>query len=279
MTRVACIAILALVSTAAHAAPPSASVPQSRTYVSSAGVDSGSCVPTSPCRTLQYALGMTLAKGEIYVLDSGYYGALTINKAVAITSEGAVAGTAGITIAAGANDDVLLRGLELDGAFASATGVQFTSGRSLIISKSAVRNFTNTGVAASAGAVFLDSVQVSSNGNNGIAISGSAVAVLSKVTAILNGSTGVFASGANVAVTDSVVTGNNFGIAATGGAVMVRNTLAINNAAAGLRADAGTVRVIGSRIDGAQAINGGAIVSFGNNAFTGGTPTQTVPLL
>jgi nitrous oxidase accessory protein NosD len=59
------------------------------------------------CQTFQAALALTAAGGEIYVLDSANYGAVTINKAVSITSEGAMGGVlapsgAGITIAAGA---------------------------------------------------------------------------------------------------------------------------------------------------------------------------------
>jgi hypothetical protein len=50
------------------------------------------------------ALARTAGGGEIYVLDSADYGAVIINKAVSITSEGAVASVvamrgAGITIA------------------------------------------------------------------------------------------------------------------------------------------------------------------------------------
>jgi hypothetical protein len=41
---------------------------------------------------LQRALALTIAGGEIYVLNSANYGAVTINKAVTITSEGAVVG-------------------------------------------------------------------------------------------------------------------------------------------------------------------------------------------
>jgi hypothetical protein len=69
-------------------------------------------------------LALTIAGGEIYVLDLANYGAVTINKAVSITSEGAVAGVlatggAGITIAAGAGGVINLRGLGIDGSSGS----------------------------------------------------------------------------------------------------------------------------------------------------------------
>jgi hypothetical protein len=104
----------------AEATPPNSSTPLMRTYVSGVGKDSNPCTASSPCQIFQAALALTVAGGEIYVLDSANYGAVTINKAVSITSEGAVAGVlatsgAGITIAAGAGDVIKLRGLDIDG--------------------------------------------------------------------------------------------------------------------------------------------------------------------
>ena len=105
----------------------------------------------SPCATFQAALALTLAGGEIFVLNSADYGPLTISKAVSITSEGAAAGIlatsgAAITISAGASDVVNLRGLTIDGANSGTVGIQFVSGKSLTVQKSFVRNFTNSGI-------------------------------------------------------------------------------------------------------------------------------------
>src|SRR5262245_28938050 len=66
--------------------------PQMRTYVSGVGKDSNPCTASSPCKTFQAAMALTVAGGEIYVLDSADYGAVTIDKPVSITSEGAMAG-------------------------------------------------------------------------------------------------------------------------------------------------------------------------------------------
>src|SRR5712691_10752793 len=114
MTKIAlpllrAIVFVALLHAVAQAAPPMQpvkSVSQTRTYVSGLGSDSNPCTASSPCQTFQAALAMTIAGGEIYVLNSANYGAVTINKAVTITSEGAVAGVlatsgVGITITAG----------------------------------------------------------------------------------------------------------------------------------------------------------------------------------
>src|SRR5947209_7731131 len=88
--------VVPLLQAAAQAASPNAQptppTPQMRTYVSGTGSDSNACIVTSPCKTFQAALALTIAGGEIYVLNSANYGAVTINKSVTITSEGAVAG-------------------------------------------------------------------------------------------------------------------------------------------------------------------------------------------
>src|SRR5262245_40481841 len=105
----------------AQAAPPRATAtPQMRTYVSGLGNDNNPCTASSPCSTFQAALALTLAGGTIYVLDSANYGPVTINKALTITSEGAMAGVlattgVGMTINAGTSDVINLRGLDIDG--------------------------------------------------------------------------------------------------------------------------------------------------------------------
>src|SRR5690242_3697996 len=125
---------LPLIHSMAHAAgspqptqsPPT---PQTRTYVSGAGNDNNPCSATAPCRTFKVALGLTLASGEIYVLNSADYGPVTINKSVSITSDGAVAGIlassgTAIIISAGTNDVVNLRGLDIDGGGTGSVGIQ-----------------------------------------------------------------------------------------------------------------------------------------------------------
>src|SRR5438034_10850509 len=74
------------ISSGAWAAPPSNPTPGVRTFVSGQGNDSNSCSVTQPCRTLQAAMALTLAGGEIYVLNSAGYGSVTINKSVTIVS-------------------------------------------------------------------------------------------------------------------------------------------------------------------------------------------------
>jgi hypothetical protein len=284
------------VAQAGRLPPPT---PQMRTYVSGLGSDSNPCIVSSPCKTLQAALALTIAGGAIFVLDSANYGPVTINKAVTITSEGAMAGVlattgVGLTISAGANDVVNLRGLDIDGGNSGSIGIQFNSGQSLNIQKSLVHNFTNSGISftpSAASALFVSDTVVSHNANTGILVVGgssSLTGALSRVTASANG-VGIFASGSSVslAITDAVASNNNYGFGASSSTVMVRNSTASNNAV-GIVADQTTaiIRVGQSTITGNgtgwQATNGGQVLSYGNNNVGGntsnGTATSTVAL-
>ena len=292
-TSLLCALIAALLlSFAAHA-------DSTRTYVSRSGSDYNPCTARHPCASFRVALALTLAGGEIFVLDSADYGPVTINKPITITSEGAVAGIlatngAAITISAGANDVVNLRGLEIDGANSGAIGIQFTSGMALTIQKSLVRNFANSGINFApngAAMLFVSDTSVTNNGTNGIFVSGGPAAVngvLIRVIASGNG-VGILASGsgASLAVTDTVANNNNYGIGALSSAVMVRNSTASANTI-GVAADqvGAIVRVGQSTITGNsvgwQATNGAQVQSYGNNIVNGnatdGVATTTLPL-
>jgi hypothetical protein len=284
-----------LVDAAAQGGPKT---PQMRTYVSGVGKDSYPCTASSPCKTFQAAMALTVAGGEIYVLDSADYGAVTINKPVSITSEGPMGGVlatsgAGITIAAGAGDIINLQGLDIDGGGSGGIGIQFSSGDSLNIQKSAVRNFTNSGISFSPngpGKLFITETTVTNNANNGISITSNGTAVsgaINRVTATRNG-TGILAYGANASVTiiDTVAGNNGYGIGASSSAVMVRNSTVSSNGV-GIAADQKAIVRVGQSTvtangTGWQATNGGQVVSYSNNNVAGnttdGTVTSTVAL-
>src|SRR5882724_5238793 len=266
--------------------------PVARTFVSAQGSDANPCLVSSPCRTFQAALALTTAGGEIFVLNSANYGAVTISKAVTITSEGAVAGVlattgVGITINAGASDVINLRGLDIDGGKTGATGIQFSSGSALNIQRSVIRGFTGSGInfaPSSASSLFVSDTMVSNNQGNGVLVSGGAAAVkgaLTRVTATGNG-VGFFASGANVTMTvaDAVASNNTYGIGANAAAVMVRNS-AVSSNSVGIAADQNaTVRVgqstVTANATGWQASNGGQTQSYGNNNVSGNTNDGTI---
>jgi hypothetical protein len=276
-----------------------AATPIMRTFVSGTGSDTAACTVSAPCKTFQAALAATIAGGEIFVLNSSNFGQVTITKSVTITSEGAVAGIlaasgVGINIAAGANDVVNLRGLDIDGGNTGNIGIQFTSGLALNIQRTTVRGFANTGInfaPTGASALYIGDTALTNNRNNGVLVSygGSARVngALNRVTASGNG-VGVFANGANVNVTmtDTVTGNNSYGVGATAASVMVRNSVVSNNAV-GIAADQGAIVRVGQSTvtangTGWQAANGGQVQSFGNNNVAGntsdGTVTSTVAL-
>jgi len=273
--------------------------PQMRSFVSGLGSDSNPCTASLPCKTFNAALALTTAGGEIYVLNSANYGAATINKAITITSEGAVAGVlamsgVGLTISAGASDVINLRGLDIDGGNSGGTGIQFSSGGALNIQKSVVRGFANSGIAfapAGAASLFVSDTIVTNNHGNGILVSSggtsSVSGALNRVSASGNG-VGIFANGAsvNLTLTDSVSGNNNYGIGATAAAVMVNNSTISHNVIGVTASQTAIARVGQSTLTangtGWQATNGGQVISFGNNNVNGngtdGTLTSTVSL-
>src|SRR5262249_15128251 len=101
-----------------------------------------------PCRSFAGALAQTSPGGEIAVLDTAGYGAVTITQAVSIVNEeGVEAGITvtsgdGITINAGATDVINLRGLTIVGA-GGVSGIVFNSGGVLNIQNCVIRGFRN----------------------------------------------------------------------------------------------------------------------------------------
>lgn len=120
-----------------------------RTWVSGkATSDQSGCGPVqNPCRTLQFAHDNTNPGGEIDVLDSAGYGNLTITKAITIVGDGSIAGVLatagqnGITINAGASDNVVLRGLTIEGGGVGKNGIVLTNAGSLTVDHCAIQGF------------------------------------------------------------------------------------------------------------------------------------------
>jgi hypothetical protein len=141
-SSLAATALLVLVSTQAYAL-------NTRTWISGKGIDQAGCGAIgTPCRTLQYAHDQTNAHGEIDVLDAAGYGSLLITKAISVVNDGvgvagvlAVPGGNAIAVIAGSSDDIVLRGLTVEGANVGANGIVFSVGASLNISNCVVQNF------------------------------------------------------------------------------------------------------------------------------------------
>src|SRR5512135_3035454 len=100
-----------------------------RTWVSGVGDDANPCSRTAPCKTFAGAISKTASGGEINVLDPGGFGAVTITKSITISSEGfeagvLVSGTNGIVISATVSDNVVLRGLDIEGLGTGLDGIK-----------------------------------------------------------------------------------------------------------------------------------------------------------
>ena len=278
----------------AAAAAPSAN----RAWVSGHGVDQAGCgAPASPCRSFQYAHDNIVAGGgEIDVLDPAGYGAITITKALSIVNDGV--GTAGvqqgtanqdaITVQAGANDRVLLRGLTIEGLGVAKDGVTLTSASVLDIQNCVVRGFTHNGLnlVGAGSTVHVSDTIVSDYGNSGIYFgpTASAAAFYERVQALGPGYSGFLVDGNLAAsnsvikatVADSVSTGNNIGFFSNGSndssvhvTFMAVNAKAFNNSY-GVTAQLATMIIAQSAIYGNSVWGygidvGGTIKTFGNN--------------
>jgi hypothetical protein len=152
MTRATIVIAVALALAAALPAVP-AQAQNTRSFVSGLGNDLNNCSLAAPCRSFQHAHDQTNAGGEIAVLDTAGYGAVTITKAISIVNPGGVeagiavpSGGSAISINAGPTDIVTLQGLTLDGAGSAANGVLFNTGGSLKVLNCSIRNFLSNGV-------------------------------------------------------------------------------------------------------------------------------------
>ncbi len=127
-------------------------------FVASFGNDANDGSRNAPKRNFQAAHDAVATGGQIVVLDTAGYGALSINKSISVTVPPGVTGfiTAtgngnGVLINAGSGASVALRGLIVEGGGASGSGfgIYTNSVGNLAIEDCTVRNF-NAGIIVSA---------------------------------------------------------------------------------------------------------------------------------
>ena len=279
-----------------------------RTWVSGVGDDANPCNRTAPCKTFTGAISKTAAGGEISVLDSGGFGAVTITKSITLNGMGVMAGVAapqtnGIVVNAGPDDDVVVRGLTIDGYGSGLDGVRFLAGAALFVEDTTINGFTGHGVnfrPSMVSELYVARSDVRNNAGTGIRVStsaGTATATVSDTrvatnavgldardnarVAVLNSAAGANATAAfraqpdagtaELTIESSSAVGNGVGVQAGGGG----------------SGQAATVRLSNSYVvengTGLGVISGSAawtIVSFDNNQIfdngTDGAPTSTV---
>jgi hypothetical protein len=225
---------------------------------------------------------------------------VTITKSISIVSglgEAGVlvpSGGTGITISAGPNDKINLRGLIIEGAGSGNTGISFNSGRSLTIENCVVRNLTANGLAfyqvapTSTVSLAVSNSFFAENGFNGILIqmnsAGAVAAVIDRVGFYDNGFSGLnvigqFGTGTmNVTVTDSVAgnhaSGTGFLVQSSAGQtdtfLLLVHSVTANNSigASAFGANAELLlaqSTVMANATGYSGSSGGVIVSFGDN--------------
>ncbi len=286
-----------------------------RTWVSGVGDDANPCSRTAPCKTFAGAISKTAAGGVIDALDPAGFGAVTITKSITIEADGAIAsvlvsGTNGIIINA-ANIDVVLRNIKFVGLGTGLNGIRFLQGSSLLVDKSSIEGFTQSGISIESSTAMTLTVRDSVFRGNGVAnvptngaitiqptASGSVRGVLDHVQLVQSVGYGLRLGSQNdptigpisVSVRDSVASANsNSGFFATGGnsvaQLMLDNVLSAENGVGVFASGANAlIRMSGSTVhgntQGIQATVGGQVVSFGDNRIRGnigdGAPTSTV---
>jgi len=206
---------------------------QQRRFVSGGGNDANPCSLAEPCRSFPPAIAAVNAGGEVVVLDSAGYGAFTIDKAVTVVVPPGIHGAItvnettcgancnGITINAGVDDVVVLRGLSISGLGTVGNGILFTSGTALFVESLTITGFTD-----------------------GIDVAGDVVVTIKDTIVGGNSSDGIFLNQTDFVtaeIENVVLTGNNVGLHAQGGAsATVRNSIISDNETAGVLALTGS---------------------------------------
>jgi hypothetical protein len=274
-----------------------------RSFVSSAGLDTNSCMITAPCASFAEAYTKIGANGIIAALDPGKYGPLTITGPVTVNGNGWAAVTApaqgdGFVINAGSGN-VALIGLEIDGAGAANNGIHFESGSTLTVTNCILQNFVvNNGfgggfsgngilIAPSSGALdfAITNTTVSNNPYAGLNYAGNfnpttVTGVIDGVTATANG-TGINISMGNgtatsITVSNSIASGNsssgiNPNNSSTGTLVVsIDNSIIANNSAGVLAQGTAEVTlgrsVVTANVTGvANSTSPNTVYSYGDN--------------
>lgn len=211
-----------------------ASAQASRTWVSGVGDDANPCSRTAPCKTFAGAISKTAQGGEIDCLDPGGFGALTITKSITIDCDSGVgsvlvSGTNGIVVAAGVNDVIYIKNLNINGILNSGNpglnGVKFQSGKALELQEVDIFGFSGSCVdieTTNNSTVVIEHSQLSNCNTAGVFVN-TAVGFTSNVdihdTHIWNISptnntgSGILANnGSRIDVRDCVISNSGFGI-------------------------------------------------------------------
>jgi hypothetical protein len=265
-----------------------------RTWVSGVGDDVNPCSRTAPCKTFAGAISKTAACGEISVLDPGGFGGVTITKSLTINGEGTLAGilaagTWGVTVNAGASDNIYLKNLDINGACTGIDGIRFLAGNSVIVEKCRIWAFTNFGINVNKTAGGFLSVTTSNVSNctaGGIVSTSTAGTVRADIdNTKVFGCTNGFKAGTNsqFTVKDSTASGcGTAGFLASGAtAVLNMDSCVATHNGDGVKAELSGVARVGASTISNNIVNGlnnagGTIESYSDN-YIRGNPASSAP--
>ena len=289
--------ITAITCTQAHAVQ--------RTHVSAAfGNDANTatnCTAAAPCRFFQSAMTVTDNNGEVIVLDSGGYGAVTITQSVALIAPPGVYG--GITVFASATGvniaapliNVVLRGLTINGQRGTYGIFMNSGGGRLSVENCVIANMTDTGIYAfGSGDIRIVDSTFRSNGVQGIFLFNGMRGTIARTIVSASGSTGILVSGITagtntlVDIADTTVDATTFGngdgiVVASSNAtaavkVSVRDSRVTRNSRYAMSAQStaggpatlnASNNIVSNNGYGLAALSSGARVIAGGNTVTG----------
>jgi hypothetical protein len=240
------------------------------TYVSSAGDNANLCTRSQPCKTINNAMSKTFAGGEVNVLDAGNYEFVSINKAITINGNNLATlqlptgfsplPNSAITINAGADETVLIRGFSITTASNVANGIEYQRGLHVIIENCTISGRFVIGIKAepsTAGNLLVQntSIQMQTTGfstDRGIKTGTTDTSVLLKTVLenvrITGRTIGLEVVNGNVSVKDSLFTHNGIGILNTVGQLTLESSRIISNTGTGIQSDFGANRLFNVNI-------------------------------
>lgn len=278
-----------LAASLVHAAP--------QTWMSGIGDDANPCTRGAPCLTIAGTLINTFANGQISAIDPGDFlleTPATITSGVSIDCTAIPAelimdipGTA-ITINAGPSDVVVLRHLFLNGAGIGTGGIQFNSGKQLIIEDCEFIDFAGPAITvnlSNAGNVVVRNTSIS-NVTIGIVVNGTAspIQVSLENVSIQETTNAIDSIVGATEITQSCIVQNTTGIVGNGGVVSCSNSLVASNTTAIQALMGATVEISNNDFyDNTTTLDtsgGGDVATANNNRVAGsaspGSPTLSI---
>jgi hypothetical protein len=277
---------------------PSVFAQATRTWVSGVGDDANPCSRTAPCKTFAGAISKTAAGGEISVLDPGGFGAVNITKSMTINGYGQhssilFSGTNGV-IVNGAGIIVNLNDISFNGGTPVSpglNGIRIIQAASVSVNNCDIFNFNNNGIIderATPGILTVKNTRIHNSLGVGAGVGASRIGIRSQVSAnkltcdgcIIYGlegaSIGIFLNnGAQASIIRSTINSNSVAVSTAGAAQASLQDVAIFNQSDGLRVAAGTTircsECLITNNGDAYDLNGGTIITFGNNRINGNT--------